>query len=112
MEIFFEKLPRFKSHAMQIIHLIPQWSFANEVSPEAITRQLYIAHAWCDSNPKRAPKKDPARFLWSWMRQAKKYGNLTATPRDTTYREAPTQEDMTVEEMIAIRRQNMPTHRE
>lgn len=111
MKIDFEKTPRFKFHQIQINRLIPQWAFAHQVSEDEIVRHIYQAHAWCDSNPKKAPQKNPVRFLWSYLRLAKKYGNLVATRRDTTYRDEPVEGDMTVDELIAIRKQNFPAYR-
>jgi len=108
MELNFEKLPRFKMHAMQIATLVPQWAEAHQVPHEAIVNQIYIAHAWADSNPKKAPKKNMARYLFNWMLQAKRYGNLKvpqkAQPRAPEVLPEP---DMSIQEMIAIRQQNM-----
>ena len=108
MELDFVKMPRFQKHSMKIWQLIPQWAHAHQVPEEAVIHQLYIAHAWADSNPKKAPKKDPVRFLWSWMAQAKRYGNLKAPQRPTIKLPEPEPNyDMTVDEMIAIRQANM-----
>lgn len=108
MGLDFEKLPRFKDQAMMVFQLIPQWAHAHQVSEEAVVSQIYTAHAWCDSNPKKAPKKYPVRFLWSWMAAAKRYGNLKTPEKQTLkVQEALPDEDMTVEEMIAIRQANM-----
>lgn len=106
MRIDFEKLPRFKSSAMKVLQLIPQWAHAHTVSEEAVVSQIYTAHAWCDSNPKRAPKKNVTRFLWSWMGSAKRYGNLRV-PEKVAPRPVEAEPDMTFEEMVAIRKQNM-----
>jgi hypothetical protein len=108
MDLNFDKLPRFKIDAMKVWSLVPQWAHAHQVSEEAIIYQLYTAHAWCDSNPKRAPKKQVARFLWSWMGQAKRYGNLKVKPVESLKpKEYEENRDMTYEEMVAIRQQNM-----
>lgn len=109
MDLDFTKLPRFKNDAMKVWALIPQWAHAYQVPNEAIIQQLYIAHAWCDSNPKKAPKKQIARFLWSWMGQAKRYNNLVVKKREGPKPAQPEpKEDMTFEEMQEIRRRNMP----
>lgn len=108
MDLDFDKLPRFKSHSVQVFGLIPQWAYAHQVPDEAIINQLYIAHAWCDSNPKKAPKKQVSRFLWSWMAQAKRYGNLKVPQKNVPRApEVIPEEDMTFEEMRAIREANM-----
>lgn len=108
MELDFEKLPRFKKHAMQILSLVPQWAEAHEVPRDAIINQIYIAHAWADSNPKKAPKNNMTRYLFSWMGAAKRYGNLRVpvktAPKAAQYEE---NRDMTFEEMITIRQANM-----
>lgn len=103
----FEQFPRFKMASFQIVTLIPQWAKAYEVETEAIIRQIPIAHAWCNSNPKKAPKTNPVRFLHNWMRIAKKMGNLVSRQPDRRYKEQATEEDMSVEEMIEIRKRNM-----
>lgn len=112
MVLDFERLPRFKPQAMKIVSLTRQWAYAHGVPEEAVITQIYTAHAWCDSNPKRAPKKDMARFLWSWMGQAKRYGNLVVRAKEAPREPVVENEgDMTVEEMRAIRRRNMPQYR-
>lgn len=108
MELNFEQLPRFKSHAMTIWSLIPEWSVAHQVPHEAIVNQIYISHAWCNSNPLKAPKKNPVRFLWSWMASAKRYGNLKTPEKPVVKAAEKPNYDMTVEEMKAIRMRNMP----
>lgn len=109
MEIDYTKLPRFKMNAFEISNLIPQWAEAYEVPVAAIIRQIPIAHAWADSNPKKAPKKNMTRFLHTWMRNAKKYGNLIAAPLDRRYHDAPLEADMTMAELKEIQRRNMPS---
>lgn len=104
--IDFEKLPRFKPHAMKIFPLIEEWAAAYDVPREAIIRQLSWAHGWCLSNPKRAPKKDIVRFLFNWMRLAKKMGNLV-TEKVVAPRPQDEEPDMSFEEMVEIRKQNM-----
>lgn len=106
MDLNFERLPRFKLHSVQVVALIPQWADAHQVPYQAIVDQIYTAHAWCDSNPKKAPKKSVTRFLWSWMGQAKRYGNLK-TKEVTAPRLKEVEGDMTFEEMIEIRKRNM-----
>lgn len=105
MELNFERLPRFRSHAMQILSLVPQWAEAHGVPRDAIVNQIYIAHVWADSNPKKAPKKNMSRYLDSWMKSAKRYGNLRAPEvKVEKAPEPPPSYDMSVEEMIEIRR--------
>lgn len=105
----FNQLPRFKKHQFEIVSLISEWAAAYEVNPAAIERQIPIAHAWANSNPKRAPKKDPVRFLYNWMRLAKQHGNLIAERRKTVRQEeVQTEPMMTQEEMDEIKRRNWP----
>jgi hypothetical protein len=91
--------------------MIPQWAEAFETSEAAVIRQLAWAHGWIDCNPKKAPKKDVMRFLWNWMRTAKKMGNLVESQLNLRERSAlehnEANYDMTYEEMVAIRKQNM-----
>lgn len=108
MDLNFEKLPRFKNDAMKIWQLIPQWAHAHQVDQGAVINQIYIAHAWLDSNPKKAPKKLITRFLWSWMGQAKRYGNLKTPQKAVPKVIEAHNEDMSVEEMEEIRRRNFP----
>jgi|HubBroStandDraft_2_1064218.scaffolds.fasta_scaffold224360_2 hypothetical protein len=84
--IDFEKLPRFKMREIQIASMAPQWADVYDVTIEAVERQLGIAHVWCESNKKKAPKKDPVRFLNNWMRIAKNMGSLVSKPVDTNYK--------------------------
>jgi len=91
----------------EIISLVPEWAHAFEVETVAILRQIPIAHAWCNSNPRKAPKKDPVRFLHNWMRIAKKMGTLVSKEPDRRYKEQAAAMDMSVEEMIEIRKRNM-----
>lgn len=107
MSLDFEKLPRFKDQGFRIVSLVCEWAFAYQVEPAAIERQIPIAHAWCNSNPKRAPKRDAVRFLNNWMRIAKGLGTLVTQEPDRRYKESATQEDMTIKEMIEIRQKNM-----
>lgn len=100
-------LPRFKASQFTILCLIPEWAAAYEVDPAAIERQLPIAHIWCQSNPKRAPRRDVVRFLHNWMRIAKERGTLVTQEPDRKYRETIPEADMSIEEMIEIRKQNM-----
>lgn len=107
MDLNFEKLPRFKRESMAIWSLIAQWAYAHQVDEQAIIAQLYTAHAWCDSNPKKAPKKQVTRFLWSWMNAAKRYGNLKTPVKIVPKVVVDPNYEMTIDEMIAIRKQNM-----
>ena len=105
MSLEMESLKRFRDFKYQITALLSEWAQAYEVSESAIERQISIAHAWCNANPKKAPKKDPVRFLHNWMRIAKKMGNLVT--KRSSYQESKSNEDMSFEEMVAIRKSNM-----
>lgn len=94
--IDFSKLPRFKSVQYRIFELVDQWAEAYGVPREAILRQIPIAHAWQDSNPKRAPRKDQVRFLFNWMRKAKEHGNLVTVWPNNAYREQRTADEETL----------------
>lgn len=97
-------MPRFGKHQYEIVGLITEWARAYEVEPAAIERQIPIAHAWINSNPKKAPKKDPVRFLNNWMRLAKKMGNLVAKQPDRKYKEpAPEDEVMSGDDFAKMR---------
>ena len=111
MDLDFTKMPRFSKDSMKIWKLIPEWSLAHQVEPQAIISQLYTAHAWIESNPKKAPKRLITRFLHSWMAQAKRYGNLKV--KAEPWKPAPPEPegDMTIEELQEIRRKNMPQYR-
>lgn len=95
------------SDALEIQALVETWARAYEVPREAVIRQIPIAYAWCMSNKNKQPKKNVIRFLFNFMRLAKKYGNLTTTEKKL-YQEAPAAaEDMSFEEMRQIRLKNM-----
>lgn len=83
----FDRLPKFREFRFQILKLIPEWVAAYETTEAEILRQIGWAHAWCNANPRKAPKKDPVRFLWNWMRHAKRYDNILQKRVDLTYRE-------------------------
>lgn len=91
---------------MKVLVLIPQWAHAHQATEDAIREQIYTAHAWCDSNPKKAPKVNVTRFLWSWMGQARRYNTLMKKPV-IKLRVEEVESDMTIEEMQAIRRKNL-----
>jgi len=99
-------LPRFKNDQFEIITRIPEWARAFQVEPREIERQIGIAHAWINNNPKKGPKKSVMRFLNNWMSIADRKQSLRRN-----YREAPkivdVEPDMTFEEMVEIRRRNM-----
>lgn len=104
----FDKLPRFKNEQFRIFEMIPRWAEAFETSEKAVIRQLSWAHGWLDCNPRRAPRSNLMRFLWNWMRTAKKMGNLVESQLELKANQIPEPEaDMTVEEMIEIRKKNM-----
>lgn len=106
MTLDFDKLPRFKHEAIKILSLVSQWAFALKVPEDAVVQQVYTAHAWANSNPKKAPKKNVTRFLDSWMKSAQRWGNLrVSTP---SIPRAPEKEpEMSYDEMVAIRKANM-----
>jgi len=105
----FDKLPRFQKFKFQIVTRIPDWAHAYECSEAAVERQIDIAHAWCDANKRRAPRTDPMRFLFNWLRKAREYGNLSDR-RLNAYKEARPQEEevMTGEDWRAIRQSISP----
>lgn len=84
-----------------------------------IRSQIGWAHAWCVANPKKAPKKDYARFLNTWMVNEQKKatspikapGWHTSLGREPVKRqleyEKTYKEEMTFEEMQQIRQQNL-----
>jgi hypothetical protein len=100
-----ENLPRFRDHACRINELIPVWAQSYQVSTAAIERQILFAAGWCASNPRRAPKRDVVRFLFNWMSKAKKMGNLVEEKKIMPIVEI--EPDLSYEEMVAIRKQNI-----
>lgn len=108
-DIDFYTMPLWMPDALDIMALINTWAKAYEVPREAIIRQIGLAYAWAQSNKKKAPKKQITRFLNSWMRLAKKHGNLVTEHKN--YQETETQEDLTFEEMVAIRKKNLGNRR-
>lgn len=105
--IDFNQLPRFKSDQFGIVSKIPNWAFTFAVEREDVERQIMFAHGWCENNPKKAPKKNVMRFLYNWMLIANRKGSLVPKREDRKYKELPVEEDMTFEEMQAIRKKNM-----
>lgn len=90
-----ESLKRFRDHKFKIFNMIPEWAKAYGVPEAAILRQIPFAHAWCNANPTKAPKKDPVRFLNNWLRIAQRMGSLVAHQSNRTYREKiPKNEDL------------------
>ena len=105
-EDIFINFPRFKEHSFRIVSLIPEWARAYQVPEQAILRQLSYAHAWINANPRKAPKRDPVRFLFNWMRLAQKYGNLKV-PEPSKKVQPEKEPDMSFEEMVSIRKRNL-----
>ena len=102
--IDFDSLPRFKSCKFQIFQLIPEWARCYGVSEQAILKQIQWAHAWCQANPERAPKKKPVRFLHNWMRITHEYGKLVDIPAKISYKEnAPEGEVMNGEDWAKMK---------
>lgn len=83
----FDSMPEFKLHAYKILTLIPVWAKAYEVDEKAIIKQIPIAYAWTKANPDKAPKKFIPRFLNNWMGNAKRFGNLIASPNKPLFQE-------------------------
>jgi hypothetical protein len=103
----FEKLPRFKMNALEIVCKVPEWSEIFKVEPQEIERQIGWAHGWCDCNKARAPKRNVMRFIYNWLCIAQRKGSFLKQPRKN-FKEADWTPDMTFEEMVEIRRRNMP----
>lgn len=72
----FDRLPHLKPYSFKIFKCLAVWAQAYGVSERAIIRQLPIAEAWLASNEERCPKKNMTRFLNTWMKRAKEFGNL------------------------------------
>jgi hypothetical protein len=89
----FDQMPKFKPHAYEIIKLVPAWALAYQVDEAAIIRQIPEAHAWILCNKAKAPKVRVTRFLHTWMRKAKQYGNLTIQAPGQKYVEEKPAED-------------------
>jgi hypothetical protein len=103
----FDRLTHFQKFQVTILGMIGEWARTYQCPDEMIERQIREAHSWVRCNPKKAPKKNILRFLNSWMKSAERYHNL----RRKEYLPPPPIESepvMTVEEMVAIRKKNMP----
>lgn len=98
--------PRFKDWSFKIAEQITVWSKAFQVEPGEIERQIAIAHAWCENNKAKAPKKDIMRFLNNWMQIADRKHSLRRGTPKVEPREPDPEPDMSVEELIAIRKAN------
>lgn len=101
----FEKLPRFRESALQIVCKVSEWSELFKVEPDEIERQIGWAHGWIDNNPRKAPK-NVMRYLYNWMLTAQRMGSM----RPRKEKEKPKVlevVDMSYEEMVEIRRRNM-----
>lgn len=103
-----EKLGRFRNFMMPIIIQIPIWAQAYKVENEEIERQILLAHAWAENNPKRAPKKDMLRYLNNWMSIADVKGSMRRGVSAPIKRAPEPEPDMTPEEMHEITLRNMP----
>ncbi len=106
-DLDFRQMPEWMPDALEIQALVNTWARAYDVSPEAIKRQIPIAYGWAVSNKNKAPKKNVIRYLFNFMRKAKEFGNLVEKSIDRTYHETLPEEEMSVEEMKAIREKNM-----
>lgn len=102
----FDKLPRFQGFQVQIICRVSEWADLFEVTPEEIERQINLSHGWIQNNPKKAPKTEIMRYLYNWLLIAQRKNSLLKKPREN-YREISIEPDMTYEEMVSIRKQNM-----
>jgi hypothetical protein len=100
-------LPRFREFQVKIAHAMQDWHVAFGVDLKEIERQVRIAHAWCDNNPRRAPKKDIPRFLNNWMQIADRKGSLKKMSAPIAPRAPEVETDMSYEEMVEIRKRNM-----
>jgi hypothetical protein len=107
----FEKMPRFAGFSFPITMKITEWSAAFEVPDEEIERQIKIAHAWADNNPKKAPKKDILRYLNNWLNIADRKGSLRRSSKPVPPRAPDTEGDMTMEDLRAIRQKNFPQYK-
>lgn len=93
-------------YSLEIMALIDTWARAYRVPREAIIRQIPIAFAWSKSNKNKAPKKNVIRFLFNFMRKAQEFGNLRVPPAAGP-QPKDLETDLTYEEAVAIRKQNM-----
>ena|SRR6266446_6230044 len=82
----FDRMPKFKSLAFEIVTRIGDWAWCYEVDCKDIERQVAIAHMWIVNNPKRAPRKDIMRFLNNWMSIASRIGSLSR--KTATFKES------------------------
>src|SRR4029077_7578697 len=100
----FSQMPRFKEFESKILFMISSWSTCFQAPPEQIERQIPIAHAWCDHNPRKAFKKDPVRFLFNWLKIADRKGTLQHH-RSFVYQEQrpPESEQLTYEDIQAMK---------
>ena len=101
----FEKLPRFKMDMIGIVCKVPEWENIFNVERSEIERQIGLAHGWCDCNPRKAPKVNTMRYLYNWLCIAQRKGSLLKKPREN-YKETETADDLSIDEMIAIRKRN------
>ncbi len=105
--IDFDQLPHFKKFQIQILDMIPQWEQTYQVDADAVEKQIREAHAWILTNPKKAPRERILRFLNSWMSSARRYHNLGRKEYLPPPPPPMPEGDMTIEEMVAIRKKNM-----
>ncbi len=105
--IDFDHLPRFRKFQVTILGMIGEWASTYKVPDDMIEKQILEAHAWVLSNPKKAPRERILRFLNSWMAAAERYHNLRRKAFLPPPPAAPPAYDMSVSEMIAIRKKNM-----
>lgn len=102
-ELNFRQMPQWMPEALEIQMLVDVWAQAYEVPREAVIRQIPIAYAWAMSNKKKAPKKRVTRFLHTFMKKAKEFGNLTVKSKDVYREEKPDSEVMTAEDFQRMR---------
>ena len=103
----FNRLPRFKAFQFQIVCQISTWAEVFEAEPKEIERQIGIAHAWADNNPKKAPRKNVMRFLNNWMQIADRKGSMRKSASPPAPKPPESEPNMTFEEMVSIRQKNM-----
>lgn len=87
-DLDFRLMPKWMPEALEIQALVDTWARAYKVPREAIVRQIPIAYAWAMSNKNKAPKTRVLRFLHTFMRKAKEFGNLTVETKKQNFKEA------------------------
>jgi hypothetical protein len=97
--------PKFQESLVEITQKIPQWAETFKVEYQEIERQIGFAVGWALINPRKAPKKNVMRFLFNWFLIADRKGSMRRTAK-VAPREPDPEPDMSIAEMIAIRKKN------